>query len=290
VQRLPFRRSQTRRGLVSGLKGGVGKTQVSLNLAAAITRRGGRVLLVELDPQGSATHQVTGLIPKQLERTVGTVLVECLDGRDPVDAVQETVLRVQDPELEIPDFARECWGALDILPANSACAGLQLGNHHLRVLAEVLDAADKAYDLVLYDSAPSISNLTLAGMYATERVLAVTQPSLGSINGVRQLVQEFVTPVQKFHPPLVFSGAIVNGYDSRKSEHQRRLTELHENLGGFVTEGGKLCPAVIPDRAVVEQAEGARLPIWAMGGPSAAAIADQMDTTYLQMIYSRRAA
>lgn len=260
---------------------------LATNLGAAITRRGGRVLLVELDPQGTATYQVTGLLPQELKHTVGSALVAYLEGDDARGAVEAALLRTTDPDLPMSDYARQTWGTLDILPANTGCAGLQLASHQLRSLAGLLDSIAGDYDLVLYDSAPSISNLTLTGMYAAQRAISVTHPVLGSINGVRQLVQEFITPVQRYHPDLEFAGAVINRVDVRKSEHRRRVDELLEQLGGYTNKGGKACPALIPDRTIVEQAEGARLPIWAMAGPDAATIADLVDKVYRYLIYQK---
>lgn len=263
--------------LVSGLKGGVGKSTVALNLAAVATRAGRRVLVVELDPQGNATTLVTGLFPDQVTRTIADVLVGYSDGQDPAELVAGHLLSAQTPTLDLSDFARQSWGDLDVLPATQDVAGLTLTPRNYRDLARILDAASSGYDLVLMDSAPGISTLTTLGAYAADSIISVTTPTANSIGGVRQLINGMVTPVQNHHDVRLV-GVVANRVDTRRAEHRHHLDALRQSLPEL------LCRAWLPERTVVEQAEGAGLPIHAMTGPSAATLADLYEKLFRYLI------
>lgn len=270
--------SGPRRVLVSGLKGGVGKTTVALNLAAHDTHQGKRVLVVELDPQANATSTVTGLYSNQIKRSIAEVLVDVSAGADPAEAVASTLLSAQDPALELTDYARRSWGQLEVLPATSAASGLALTPEHYRDLAKVLDAIEHQYDLILLDSAPGISLLTTLGAYAADSAISVAETTANSLAGVRQLITEMITPVQKHHDVQLI-GVVANKVDVRLSEHRLRLDELREQLPDL------FCRAWLPYRpAASQQAEGAGLPIRAMTGEGARVLTDLYSKLYRYLI------
>ncbi|WP_084786557.1 ParA family protein [Pseudonocardia sp. Ae505_Ps2] len=265
-----------RRVQISGLKGGVGKSTLTLNLATVATRASQRVLVVELDPQGNATTLVTGLYPDQVQRTIADVLVGFSEGQDPAELVAGTVLSAQDPAIDIAEFNRSAWGNLDVLPANQDVAGLALGPAHYRDLAKIMDAAGDGYDLILYDTAPGISSLTTLGAYAADSIISVTTPTANAVGGVRQLINGMITPVQQHHDVQLI-GVVVNRVANR-AEHRRHHDALQAELPHL------LCRAWLPDRTVVEQAEGYGLPVHAMPGPSAVTLTDLYDKIFRYLI------
>lgn len=122
---------------VAGRKGGVGKTTAALAIAGAYARRGLRVLVVDLDPQGSATL-ATGVAP------TGAALAACLDGGPPPQPqpVGDLLLAVLagGPELETVANPRPLREALDGLAADVVVVDCPPGHADLDRLA--LDAAD----------------------------------------------------------------------------------------------------------------------------------------------------
>lgn len=271
----PIRRARV---LVTGLKGGVGKTTVTCQLAASLTARGLRVLVVDLDPQAHATFWITGLSSAQLEHHTGTVLSSISAvpanrrGREGPRIFRQAVLDTQDPRVEmLSEEHRTAWGPVSLLPGHTDCAWLQFSADHLRDLAQVLDTVEEHYDVVLLDSAPSAWALTLVGLYAAQSIVAVTTPKAMSLYGLNQLFG-VVGDVRKHHPQLELAGIVANLVRRRHREHEDHLQSLREQLGDLLVE------PYIGGHTAIEQAEGAHLPLHSMGGGMAQYLAQAFDT------------
>src|SRR5262249_32943787 len=121
-------------------KGGVGKTTSTINLGAALTEFGRKVLLVDFDPQGALSVGL-GVQPHQLARTVDDGLMESSVSLDDV------LLKTNVP-------------GMDLVPSNIdlSAAEVQLVNEVAReqTLARALGPALPDYDLVLIDCQPSL--------------------------------------------------------------------------------------------------------------------------------------
>jgi chromosome partitioning protein len=253
---------------VLSLKGGVGKTSVVLRLAGAALQRKIRTLVVDLDPQGNCT---AALDPGATKCTLADV--------------------VADPEVSVLRSAIEPsgWGeGLDVLvsaeeaeahnqPAPDATQ-LSLLGHALSALDEAADTQDNPpYRLVLVDCPPSLALLTRSALVAANRALLVTEPTIYAVAGVQRAF-EAVQHERGHNPHLQALGVVVNRVRVRSSEHNYRLNELREIFGPLVL------PTVLPDRSVMQQAQGAGLPIQRWGTPGAREIAVAFDVLLARIL------
>lgn len=238
---------------VVSLKGGVGKTTVSLGLAGAAAVRGLRTLLIDMDPQGNATEAAE---PASAEFSVNDVLADARPG----------VLR--------DAIAPSAWherlhivGSEGALEHRNHPADGRGGEHRLRTTMTGVDD----YDLVIIDAPPSLGELTKNALAASHRALVVTEPTLFALTGAQQALMAVEVVRQGFNLRLRAAGVVVNRFRSRSAEHQYRLNELVENYGPLVLE------PVLPERTAFMQAQGAHMPIqhWSTpGAREAAAILD----------------
>ncbi len=171
------------------LKGGVGKTTVTLGLAGAAMTRGLRTLVVDLDPQANAT---VVLDPTHVEFTSNDVLA---DGRAGVLTQAITA---------------SGWGdQLDVVASERSLEHRAVpegeGALRLRVTMQGLEH----YDIVLLDTPPALGELTRNALAASDLALVVTEPSLFALQGASQAV-EAVEVMRAFNLRLALAGIVVN--------------------------------------------------------------------------------
>jgi chromosome partitioning protein len=253
---------------VLSLKGGVGKTSVVLGLAGAALQRKIRTLVVDLDPQGNCT---AALDPDATKCTLADVMAE--------------------PELSVLRSAigPSGWGkGLDVLVSAEEAEAynrpapdttqLSWLDHALSALDEAADPqGDLSYRLVLVDCPPSLALLSRSALVAADRALLVTEPTIYAVAGVQRTF-EAVQHEREHNPHLQALGVLVNRVRVRSSEHHYRLNELREIFGPLVL------PTVLPDRSVVQQAQGAGLPIQRWDTPGAREIAVAFDVLLARML------
>lgn len=200
-------------------KGGVGKTTTTLNLGAALARSGRRVLLVDVDPQGSLT------VSAGMEETVtdqSTTIAEVLlRGADIADALLDNV----------------CSG-FDLVPADIrlSAADLQLASVTGRefVLKEALAEIGGAYDYILIDCPPNLSHLTINALTAAGSVLIVQQAHYLALSGAALLLDTIKLIKRRVNPGLAIKGVLLTMFDGRTNHAKEIRDQVQEFFGDKV--------------------------------------------------------
>ena len=199
-------------------KGGVGKTTSTINLGAALTEYGRRVLLVDFDPQGALSVGL-GVQPHQLDRTVYDVLMESSVGLDDV------LLKTHVP-------------GMDLVPSNIdlSAAEVQLVNEVAReqTLARALTPALPDYDLVLIDCQPSLGLLTVNALTAADEVVIPLECEFFSLRGVALLIDTIEKVRERLNPRLHIAGILATMYDSRTVHGREVFARVVEAFGDTV--------------------------------------------------------
>lgn len=226
------------RHALANQKGGVGKTATTLGLASAIGSRGGKALVVDMDPQANATEGL-GVYTTDDQMTTA----DLMDRTEPGSAIEAVV-------------ATE-WAGIDLIPAhldlsNAESSGASDLVFRLDVAFEGLDLS--AYDAVLFDCPPSLGKLLFAVLLAVDDVYAITEPTKDSVKGVTRL-ETTIEKVKVRPNPRIELAKIIISRRQHKGEHIDREAELRAAYGDLVAN------TVIPDLAARQDAHSAEMPI-----------------------------
>lgn len=182
---------------IVNLKGGVGKTVTSINMAALLaTEHGKRVLLVDADAQGSATKS---LLPEGQYNTLAALLIHG-------EAYYENLI--------YPSTIRN----LDVLPADEELRNLEInasvggpsariGLNALRDLRDAL-TEDDAYDYVIIDCPPAFTPACAAAIAAATAIIIPIKVDKYAVEGMRDLTMQ-IAGVRRIHPDVHVAGCLV---------------------------------------------------------------------------------
>ena len=214
----PRKRTPARVLAMANQKGGVGKTTTTINLGAALAELGERVLLIDMDPQGSLGVG-TGVEPHGREVTVYNLLMQ--DGASIEDALAETAVE-----------------RLHLLPANIdlAAAELLLVQEVAReqALQRVVQRLAYRYDRILIDCPPSLGLLTINGLTAADGVIIPLECEYFALRGMSLLMQTLERVQGRLNPQLKLEGIVATIFDGRTLHAREVLERVQENFGDVV--------------------------------------------------------
>ncbi len=199
-------------------KGGVGKTTTTINLGAALTEYGRKVLLVDFDPQGSLSVGL-GMNPHDIELTIYNLLME----RDVTLA--DVVVPTRVP-------------GMDLLPSNIdlSAAEVQLVQEVAReqTLQRALAPALAEYDVILIDCQPSLGLLTVNALTASDGVVVPLECEYFALRGVALLKTTIDKVRERLNPKLEVDGVLATMYDGRTLHGREVMARLVEAWGDAV--------------------------------------------------------
>lgn len=210
-------------------KGGVAKTTTAINVAAQWAHNGKKVLLVDLDPQSSATRSIFG--DMDFENTIYDVLTGEL-------AAEEAVV------------ASETFG-FDVIPSEIMLSGIEIilaskfGRESIlkRGLAEIKDN----YDIIVIDCSPSLGLLTVNALIASKDIVIPICPEYFSLKGIELILETLKNIHQGLGHKIDVRGIIISKYRNRKIV-EKVINDLRANYSIPVFNN------FIPDSIVVEEA------------------------------------
>ncbi len=222
---------------ITNQKGGVGKTTTSINLAAAMAALGQKVLLLDLDPQGSTTVGC-GIDKEKLTYTAKDILLQN-------DIWSSATIHL--------DYG------FDLIPANAdlTVAEIQLLEYDEREfrLKQAIAHSGNNYDFILIDCPPSLSMLTINAMNAANSVLVPLQCEYYALEGLSSLMTNIDRIRRLSNPNLALEGLLRTMYDGRNRLTQDVSAEVINHFGNKVYE------TVIPRNVRLAEAPSHGMPI-----------------------------
>ncbi|MCK9709849.1 ParA family protein [Pseudomonas syringae] len=217
-------------------KGGQGKTFSTCHLAFDGAARGLRVVVIDLDPQGNASHTLaqyaSGLNSSQMYSSDEALISAVFAGRENsgISLIQKDVGLARIEKMETEDAAN----------------ALRMHIGHL----------SEYFDLCLIDTPPFISNLMASALYASDFVMSPVEPEPYSIQGMQLMVSVIQNIRARGNPDLQFLGMFPNRVNYRDERQVANLAGMREAFKDLVM------PFDCRQRGSFAEALGDQKPVW----------------------------
>jgi chromosome partitioning protein len=204
------------RTVVFNQKGGVGKSTITVNLAAVAASRGRRVLVVDLDPQGNATRYLLGAAA-DVPRT---------GAADFFEQSLKFAVRAPDESAFVSDTP---WPNLRLMAGDARLDEMQAkleSRYKIYKLREALDALSDEFDEVWIDTPPALNFYTRSALIAARSWLIPFDCDAFSRHALYGLL-EAVGEIRADHnAELAVGGVVVNQFQPRANLPARTVREL----------------------------------------------------------------
>ncbi|MFM2045252.1 MAG: hypothetical protein RLY86_3828 [Pseudomonadota bacterium] len=235
--------AQVRKARVIALanqKGGVAKTTSTLNLAAAAVARGYKALVIDMDPQASASSWALGTEAAMAAYRAGRTMVHLLEDAP----FSKVVIRGDQPITGQPrvDF--------DVMTSHIELSEVEIrrepGMDNL--LRGLIDPLRTAYDLIVIDCPPNLGILTWMALAAADEVLIPVRTEALDSMGVGLILTTINKVKRRSNPKLAIAGVLPTQFDRRKFVDR----EVLRQLAAALEEVPLLDP--VPDAAIFGRA------------------------------------
>jgi chromosome partitioning protein len=196
---------------ITNQKGGSGKTTTAVNLAAALGEKGRRVLLVDLDPQASATAWL-GV------KDAGRGIYDVFTNNKTIESITLNTSN----------------SGVDVAPASAWLVGVEkalAGEVGTETLLKRAIGKLKNYDYVILDCPPSLGLLTINALTAARELLIPVEAHVLALAGLAQLLETMEKVKERLNPTLAIAGILACRVDHRTRHAQDIEEQLRKRFG-----------------------------------------------------------
>ena len=218
-------------------KGGVGKTTTTVNLSAALAKKGKKVLLIDEDPQGNATSGVG--VNKNQEKSIYDVIINETE-------IEETIVESGIKKLFV------CPSNINLAGAEVELVPMMARENKLKAKLDIIK--DK-FDYILIDCPPSLGLLTINALTAADSIIIPIQCEYYALEGVGQLMNTVNLIKKQLNKDLYIEGVVLTMNDARTNLSNQVVKEVKRYFGDKVYKN------VIPRNVKLSEAPSYGMPI-----------------------------
>ena len=224
-------------------KGGVGKTTTVINLAAGLSKKGKKILVVDLDPQGNAT---TGLGLSNTENSSETIY-GVLNGNK---LISEVIKKTEFDNLDLISSNVDLSG-LEVETAGDSKRAFILKDQ----LMSFLKDSSHNYDYIFIDCPPSLSLLTVMALVASFSLVVPLQTEFFALEGLTQLMKTIDRIKANLNKELKIRGILLTMYDKRN----KLSSQVEKEARDYFKD--KVYSTVIPRNVRLSEAPSHGVPV-----------------------------
>lgn len=253
------------RRVVFNQKGGVGKSSITVNLAAISAARGKRTLVIDLDSQSNssqyllgdkATHNQNNPV---LEPNIETFFDEVLNasqGKGLIGSALGSILKNKERGLDAVIHGTP-FANLSVIPSSPNLGAIEhalQSKHKIFKLRDALNALDSQYDEIFIDTPPAFNFFTLSALIAADRVVIPFDCDVFSRRALLTLLENVVEAKGDHNPQLEVEGIVVNQFQSQAKLPREVVQEL-------IDEGLPVFDSMLPSSVIMKESHQKNKPL-----------------------------
>ena len=251
--------------VVFNQKGGVGKSSITVNLAAISAHQGLKTLLIDLDPQANSSQYVLGddatysSDKPALEPNIENYFEDVLGNQQSKGLLGNaigSILKSRSKGLE-SYVHQSSFKHLDVIPASptlGALAHALESKHKIYKLRDALQQLSGHYDRVFIDTPPAFNFFTLSALIAANRVLIPFDCDVFSKRALQTLIENVIETQDDHNEGLEIEGIVVNQYQAQARLPREVVQQLKD-------EGLPVLDSMLPPSILMKESHQKNLPL-----------------------------
>ena len=251
--------------VVFNQKGGVGKSSITVNLAAMSAHQGLKTLVIDLDPQANSSQYLLGddatysADKTALEPNIENFFDEVLGNNQQKGLLSNAIGSLLKSKNKGFDqyIHRSPFKNLDVLPASPTLGALEhalVSKHKIYKLRDAIETLKGEYDRIFIDTPPAFNFFTLSALITADRVLIPFDCDVFSKRALQTLIENVIETQDDHNDRLEIEGIVVNQYQAQAKLPREVVQQLKD-------EGLPVLNSMLPPSVLMKESHHKNLPL-----------------------------